>query len=357
MTHEAVVSGRGIFYGWPANNGAWSWDGGRTLLVGFTEGSFVEQPGHNIAGLTDLGDGYRSGLARSLDGGYTWSVEYPHPFVDNQTPAGMLTTPLDLSADGLALRVIGTGYHGSKRPEGAFLVSQDCGVNWSGPYQLTALMDEPQLRGMHFTGRTAYLLLRDRLLLFAAARPSSNGAGRDRAFVAQSTDGGLSFRFTGWITPADVPFRSVMPAPVVLPDGRLVAALRRRDPDHPEAVCWIDVTHSDDGGATWASPQRVAETGPQNGNPPALVQMPDGSLACVYGDRSSGTMQMRLSRDSGVTWMPPRVLRDDFTPDRYGDMDFGYPRAWVNHSGQLVVAYYWADGGTPEQYIAVTIDG
>ena len=29
------------FAGWPANNGAWTWDGGKEILVGFTKGPFV----------------------------------------------------------------------------------------------------------------------------------------------------------------------------------------------------------------------------------------------------------------------------------------------------------------------------
>ncbi len=355
MTHRVAAAVPRAFLGWPANNGAWSWDDGRTLLVGFTQGPYQEQPGHNIAGLTDEYEGYRSGLARSLDGGDTWSVEYPQPFIETDAPVQELPTPLDLAADGLALRMIGAGYHGSRRPEGAFLVSTDRGRTWAGPFRLTGLMDTPPLHGMQFTGRTAYLIIEDRILLFGSVRRATGGVGRDRAFVATSVDCGMTFHFAGWMTSTDDPYRSVMPAPVLLPNGRLVAALRRRHPDDPQAACWIDVTYSDDGGVSWSTPQRVAETGGQNGNPPALVVWPDGSLTCVYGDRASGTMQMRSSVDGVSGWGAPHILRDAFLADTYGDMDFGYPRVWINARGQLVVAYYWADESHPEQYIAVTL--
>jgi len=38
------------FGGWPANNGLWTWDNGKEILVGYTYGPFVEQQGHNIEG-------------------------------------------------------------------------------------------------------------------------------------------------------------------------------------------------------------------------------------------------------------------------------------------------------------------
>jgi len=51
------------FAGWPANNGAWTWNDGKEILGGFTKGPFVETEGHNI-GKTDR----KNLLARSTDG-------------------------------------------------------------------------------------------------------------------------------------------------------------------------------------------------------------------------------------------------------------------------------------------------
>jgi hypothetical protein len=38
------------FSAWPANEGLWSWDGGREILLGFVTGPFVEQEGHLLDG-------------------------------------------------------------------------------------------------------------------------------------------------------------------------------------------------------------------------------------------------------------------------------------------------------------------
>ena len=77
MTNVVVASQAGKFYGWPANNGLWRWAGGREILVGFSFGDFVEQQGHNLKGRSDAAAGVVSRLARSLDGGRTWTVEDP----------------------------------------------------------------------------------------------------------------------------------------------------------------------------------------------------------------------------------------------------------------------------------------
>ncbi|MBM4083467.1 MAG: hypothetical protein FJ272_01635, partial [Planctomycetes bacterium] len=71
-----VFAEPGSFAGWPANNGAWTWNDGKEILVGFTKGPFVEQEGHNI-GKKDR----KNLLARSTDGGTTWSTEEPSNFV------------------------------------------------------------------------------------------------------------------------------------------------------------------------------------------------------------------------------------------------------------------------------------
>ncbi|MFH1963917.1 MAG: hypothetical protein ABIJ42_00080, partial [Acidobacteriota bacterium] len=62
----------GMFGGWPANHGVWSW--GNEILVGFSKGYYE-----------DLGDRHHINrekpelhmLARSLDGGETWNIEDP----------------------------------------------------------------------------------------------------------------------------------------------------------------------------------------------------------------------------------------------------------------------------------------
>ena len=107
MQHVIVYGEKGRFAGWPANNGVWSWDG-REIVVGFTVGGLEEQKGHNI--LTP----YINMLARSLDGGDTWTSERPDNFVGTGGLPGALPTALNLAHPGLAIRMVGTGYHGSE---------------------------------------------------------------------------------------------------------------------------------------------------------------------------------------------------------------------------------------------------
>jgi Neuraminidase (sialidase) len=154
--------------------------------------------------------------------------------------------------------------------------------------------------------------------------------------------------------PLEDPYRAVMPAVSRLKDGSIVAALRRRDPTARASAGWI-AYGSRDNGRTWTFLSRVGETGKENGNPPALVALADGRLACAYGDRSRVKMFARLSSDGGKTWDGEVVLRDDFQPDKFGDKDFGYPRLAVNHENQIVALYYWATKDQPQHHIAATL--
>jgi hypothetical protein len=137
---------------------------------------------------------------------------------------------------------------------------------------------------------------------------------------------------------------------VRLPSGELLTALRRRDPRGREEANWIDLYGSADGGASWNLRSRVGETGLHNGNPPALVQLRDGRLACVYGNRSRQQVVLRTSRDGGDSWGEERVLRSN--PFSY---DLGYPQLVQNHRGELVALYYLATSQIPHSYIEAAL--
>lgn len=56
-------------------------------------------------------------------------------------------------------------------------------------------MDDPNLKGKVFTGRTEYVVTGpDSCLLFLSSR-GSDEAYRDKSFVAETTDGGKTFQF------------------------------------------------------------------------------------------------------------------------------------------------------------------
>jgi len=353
VQHRVAAGEAGKFCGWPANNGVWSWDGGREVLVGYSFGDFMEQKGHNMKNHLESGEHLLSQLARSTDGGLTWKNEDPQNYVgDGKSP---VPSPggIAFQAPGFAMRVVGTAYHGADDENGSFFISDNRGKDWKGPYQFNGLLEDPILKGRACTARTAYLVTGpDSCLLFLSSR-GANEAYRDKTFVAETTDGGKTFRFVSWIVPLDNPHRAVMPAVSRLKDGSLVAVLRRRE--HGTGICWVDAYGSTDNGRTWTFLSRVGETGKDNGNPPALVALKDGRLACAYGDRTRVKMYVRLSGDGGKTWGGEVVLRDDFQPDTFGDKDFGYPSLALNHKNHIVALYYWATKDLPQQHIAATL--
>jgi hypothetical protein len=341
------------FGGWPANNGVWTWDNGKEILVGYAYGRFVEQKGHNIEGMSDTTRNVKSRLARSTDGGLTWTSEDPENYVgDGKLP---VSSPggIDFQAPGFAMRVVGTGYHGAHDEAGSFFVSDNRGKDWLGPYRFNGLMDDPNLKGTSNTSRTGYLVTGPNSCLIFMSMRGVNQDYLDKTYVAETSDGGKTFRFVSWVVPLNDPYRAVMPAVSRLKDGSVVVALRRRD--KVKDIAWVDVYGSMDNGRTWAFLSRVGETGKLNGNPPALVALKDGRIACAYGDRTRVKLFARISSDGGKSWGGEIIVRDDFQTDKFGDKDFGYPRLAVNHKNKLVAMYYWATKENPQQHIAATI--
>ncbi len=369
----------GSFAGWPANNGAWTWNDGKEILVGFTKGPFVEVEGHNI-GKT----GRKNWLARSIDSGMTWTKEEPSNFAGNSAQPVESPGEINFKAPGFAMRVMADGYHGSTDKVGSFFISDDKGKNWRGPYRFNGLMADPNLAGTDCTSRTGYLVTGpNSCLVFMTARPKKDfqkppkgqetgtiDGGKpspwvnawDKPYVAETTDGGKSFHFVSWIVPLRGEFRAAMPAICRLKDGSIVVALRANRAEKDEGgVAYmaghVDAYGSADNGKTWRFLSRVGETGGamQNGNPPALVALKDGRIACAYGDRRSARIKIRISSDGGKTWGDELVARDDFQRGEDKTSDMGYPRLVTNHDHHLVVIYYWATEEKPQGHIAATI--
>jgi len=344
MLHTIAFAQTDTFAAWPANNGLWIWPDGE-ILAGCVTGTFVSQPGHNIA------EPYTNRLLRSTDGGATWAVETPIGYVGIQAVPAHLPTPLDFSAPGFTLRVSGAGYHGSDEPPGAFFESTDRGHTWTGPFAFTGLNEHPEVIGEAFSPRTDYVVIGPgEMLVFLSVRGGKRWQ-TDRTFCAHTSDGGQSFTFRGWLVPNDDPHRSVMPATVRLPDGTLVSVVRRRRTD--AEICWVDAFASEDGGFHWRWLSQVGDTGTWNGNPPALALRQDGCLCCVYGNRDRRVMIARLSADGGCTWQDETILRDDFYASD-DEPDFGYPRLACLPDGSLLALYYWATAERPYQHIAAT---
>ncbi len=341
MKPVPVFARPGTLAGWPANNGLWCWEG-KEILVGFVVGDYVEQPGHNIA------EPYRLLTARSTDQGETWVTSAPQI-----TSIDIAATALDFADPNFALRVAGTGYHGSAVPTGAFYFTQDRGHTWRGPTAFEGLRTHPALHGRSITARTDYVVESSHSCLVMMSARGSDDLSADRAFGARTTDGGRTFQFVAWVVPPEDPHRAVMPATVPCGSGKLVTTIRRRETGTQR--CWIDAYASTDAGGHWRWMSMVTDTGGWNGNPPALTRLRDGRLCCVYGERNTCRMLAKISADDGQTWHAPSILRDDFHCDAHNDPDVGYARVCQRADGQMLALYYWATRALPNQHIAATV--
>lgn len=321
--HGIVYAEDGVYAGWPANHGAWQW--GDEFLVGFLRGKFKHKSMHNIA------EPFEKMLARSLDGGDTWSVEKPNEDFDCPT-VFETAPPFGLSQS--IIRVCGVYDHGGDECDerGGFYLSHDRGHEWSGPYGFNGIeMDE----GLINTSRTRTL----RNLVFLSSAQASLW-GTDRTFCARHD--GEQFNFVADVLNDDA--RAVMPA-VAEFGSRVVCVMRRRS---GRREGWIDAVHSDDDGATWSTPCQVGVTGKHNGNPPALIALPDGRLLAAFGNRDEGCLMGALSSD-GVDWSTFVIRASE--SDR---IDIGYPQLFMRSDGVPVCVYYWASRERPHQHIAST---
>jgi hypothetical protein len=347
--HVKIFAQTGRFGGWPANHGIWSW--GNEILVGFSIGYYKDlgPERHNI----DRERPEEHVLARSLDGGKTWTLEYPKKQGVLIGTAKMRhgTLPTDVKE---AEPVDCPGGINFKHPDFAmtcrmadtnqgvsrFYYSYDRGKTWKGPFKLP-LFGQPGI-----AARTDYIVDGpSSCLLFLTASKKNEREGR--VICGATADGGKTWNLRGMIGPEPDGY-SIMPSTVRLGPKSLLTTIRRLEKVKPS---WIEAWSSDDDGKTWtiANP-RIAETG--EGNPPALLKLADGRICVTYGVRSAPyRMASKFSVDGGKSWSNELVLRADG-----GNRDLGYPRSVQRPDGKVLTIYYfWDKPSGPERYIAVTV--
>lgn len=362
--HTVIYHQEGRFAAWPANNGAWIFNG-KEILTGFTEAAYHLGSGHNAKAP------YRSWLARSKDGGETWKALDPVNYVGDfgEVPAAKpLEKPIRFDHPKFVLRVSGNGYHGNDDPNAHFFYSYNAGVTWNGPYGFGKLADHPELQKYNLTDltpRTDYIVMgKNECLLFFSAR-EKGVFGSDRLFCVKTSDGGQTFGFHGWIVkpylkdetggvprvdifndtekgPSATECRAVMSQSARLKDGTLISVMRRKYETTDAPFNWLDAYISHDGGSTWSFQSYVASTGAGNGNPPGLTTLADGRICVVYGERTYGTIQAVMSTDNGKTWSEPILIMDGFWSEDMEFDDLGYPRVVQRKDGKLVAMYYYS---------------
>lgn len=342
--HREVFAKPGRFGGWPANHGMWAW--GDELLVGFEAGWFKANSKEGREHSIDYSKPAEHVLARSLDGGETWSLEKPAALIP---PPGLKVagvpgeaggkTPvacpggIDFTAPGFALTARMTSIHvGPSR----FLVTGDKGKNWQGPYVI------PDFGTPGIAARTDYFVDGPQALtMFLTAGKKDQKEGR--VICVRTKDGGKSFQLVGNVCPEpEGNDYAIMPSSLRLGPKTLLSTVRHRK--------FIAAWRSEDDGVSWKQlSQPVDDTG--GGNPPALVKLRDGRLVLTYGFRNKPySIRARISKDEGKTWGPDVMLRDDG-----GAWDLGYTRTVQRKDGKLVTVYYYNTNAGAERFIGATI--
>lgn len=347
--HVKVYYEQGRFAGWPANTGIWAWD--NEILTGFSIGY------HNTSTSLHFIDRQKTEihvLARSKDGGETWSIEDPAKdgklvfeteFGTQRTdvpvpPAQKLTQPIRFKDPNLALAVRFT-----RDKKSNFWVSYNKGKKWEGPFAL------PDFGMTGLEARTEYIVNSDKeCILFLTASKSNGKEGK--VLCVKTMDGGLTWALLSPIGAEPEGF-AIMPAAVRLSKNELLSTIRNRE----NGADFISSYYSKDDGKSWKQLENAVDDTGKGGSPPAMIKLKDGRICMVYAyradpgaDRKAGIFA-KLSSDHGKTWSTPYTLRDDGA-----GRDIGYPRIVQRPDGKVVVVYYFTDAVTgPERYIGATI--
>ena len=348
IRHLKIYHEEGRFGGWPANHGIWSW--GDEILVGFCAAYYKDQgTGHHVD--SEMPEHHI--LARSLDGGETWELEFPEeqkallprgamlfgtPLPDVEyPPITQLEDPINFTHPDFAMTFRMEDHRGGGQSR--FYYSYDRGKTWNGPFALP-LFDTPGI-----AARTDYLVeSENEMLVFLTAGKSDGQEGR--TLVVRTEDGGQNWEFLSWIGPEPEVFR-IMPSSIRLSENEILTTVRTREPDRRLIEGWITY----DNGENW---ELLTDVAPDVGvgSPPSTITLNDGRLAVTYAHRGEPYgMRARLSSDNGRTWSEPIILREDG-----GNWDIGYPRSVQRPDGKVVtIYYYWDEETGPERYIAATI--
>jgi len=178
----------------------WSW--GDEILVGFSQTYYKQRtPDHHQV---DADKPEEPRLARSLDGGRTWTIEAPPGLIPPEQ-GGKQPIPLDRPMDFFATRLRhDTPVQGHQQGASRLWFSNDKGKTWNGPF------DFPLFGFTGVAARTDYIVRgkREALVFLTAAK---NNGREGRPFCARTTDGGMTWERLGFMGDERRASRSCLP--------------------------------------------------------------------------------------------------------------------------------------------------
>ncbi len=341
-----VFREEGVFAAWPAGGFCRSW--GNEILVAFSTAVHQDKPrGHTFDRESKTG----ITLARSLDGGLSWSPEnspIADPAPGNSKHPEMLkdfTGNIDFTDGDLVLCFAMSGTR--KDDFSWWFYSPDRGHSWNGPFRI------PQMEGFSaaLNMRTQYIVENlDEILVFGTCQRSNGTEGR--TFCARMSQGGRKMEFLSYVgdeLPVTDECYEIMPQARRRKDGSIVCITRRFDSRNRFHYFTLSQYISRDNGRSFEFDGYAAEH--YGGNPGSLEILGDGTWVLVYGYRRKPYgIRLRYSEDEGRNWSREIILRDDG-----GCGDLGYPRSALRADGSEVVCYYFNTGRKDMRHIQASI--
>ncbi|MEO6966180.1 MAG: sialidase family protein [Acidobacteriaceae bacterium] len=288
------------------------------------------------AGAPHIGIKGRLDISTSSDGGKTWSA--PRTVVDSpEDDRNPALGQLD-NGDIILSYAILSGYDSTglkfggykeadEKSDGVYTVrSSDNGKTWTKPNrsESTHAIQEKGNGMISPYGKIVQLPDHTALMSVYYEFPKPRGA---EEYVFRSRDGGKT-----WNDPSLIAKHFNETGLLVLPDGKILAALRSENGGH------VSISISSDNGHTWSTP--VQETRDLE-HPGDLIRLKNGDVLVTYGERNKPYgVHARISHDNGKTWdkKDTIVLVDDTV-----SQDCGYPSSIQLPNGTIVTAYYRVD--------------